>query len=186
VLFGDVNPSGKLPATFPRSDEQGPLTTPERFPGVNGTARYSEGLLVGYRWYDARGQQPAFAFGHGLSYTTFEFGRLRVVPSSRRGGVTARVRVRNTGEREGAEVVQLYVGFPQGAGEPPKVLKAFAKVELDAGERTTVALRLDRRDLSVWSDAGDRWVSPAGRYTLMVGDSSRDIRATATFRRRSS
>jgi beta-glucosidase len=180
VLFGDVNPSGKLPATFPRSDAQGPLTSPIRFPGVNDTVRYGEGLLVGYRWYDARGQRPAFPFGHGLSYTTFSYGKLRVLPSFRRGGLIVKVRVRNTGDREGAEVVQLYVGFPASAGEPPKVLKAFRKVQLDPGKRATVTLTLDRRDLSVWSDTRHGWVSPTGRYRLMVGSSSRDIRSTAS------
>jgi beta-glucosidase len=179
LLFGDVNPSGKLPVTFPRSDDQGPLTSPERFPGVNDTVRYDEGLLVGYRFYDARGQQPAYPFGHGLSYTTFSYGRLRVLRSFQRGGAIVKVRVANTGEREGAETVQLYVGFPAGAGEPPKVLRAFRKVQLDPGQRATVTLTLDRRDLSVWRGHG--WVSPAGRYRLMVGSSSRDIRSTATF-----
>jgi beta-glucosidase len=186
VLFGDVNPSGRLPATFPKSDDQGPLTSAERFPGVNDTVRYSEGLQVGYRYYDAHGQQPAFAFGHGLSYTSFSYGRLRVQRSSHRRGVTAKVRVRNTGNREGAEVVQLYVGFPDGSGEPPKVLKAFRKVQLHAGRRATVNLTLDRRDLSVWSEARRGWVSPAGRYRLMVGSSSRDIRSTASLRHRGS
>jgi beta-glucosidase len=183
LLFGDVNPSGKLPATFPRSDDQGPLTSPERFPGVNDVVRYDEGLLVGYRYYDANGQEPAFPFGHGLSYTTFSYSGLRVLPAFRRGGVTVKVGVRNTGDREGAEVVQLYVGFPDSAGEPPKVLKAFRKVRLDPGKRSTLTLTLDRRDLSVWSDADNRWVSPAGRYRLIVGSSSRDIRATATISR---
>jgi beta-glucosidase len=186
VLFGDINPSGRLPATFPKSDEQGPLTSPERFPGVNDTVRYSEGLEVGYRYYDAHGQQPAFAFGHGLSYTTFSYSRLRVRRSSHHGAVTAKVRVRNTGHREGADVVQLYVGFPDSAGEPPKVLKAFRKVHLDAGRSATVKLTLDRRDLSVWSEARNGWVSPAGHYRLMVGSSSRDIRATASLWHRGS
>jgi beta-glucosidase len=186
VLFGDVNPSGRLPATFPKSDDQGPLTSPERFPGVDDTVRYSEGLQVGYRYYDAHGQQPAFAFGHGLAYTTFSYGRLRVQRSSHRGRVTVKLRVRNSGHREGAEVVQLYVGFPDSAGEPPKVLKAFRKVQLGAGRRTTVTLKLDRRDLSVWSEQRRGWVSPAGRYRLMVGSSSRDIRSTASLRHRGS
>jgi beta-glucosidase len=186
LLFGDVNPSAKLPATFPRSDEQGPLTSPERFPGVDDTARYDENLLVGYRYYDARGQQPAFPFGHGLSYTTFSYGKLRVRRSFRRGGAIVKVRVRNTGDREGAEVVQLYVGFPRGAGEPPKVLKAFRKVQLDPGARATVTLGLHRRDLSIWDSGRSRWTSPTGRYRLMVGSSSRDIRATASLWKRGS
>ena len=186
VLFGDVDPSGRLPATFPKSDDQGPLTSPERFPGVDDTVRYSEGLQVGYRYYDAHGQQPAFAFGHGLSYTTFSYGQLRVQRSFHHNGAIATVRVRNSGHREGAEVVQLYVGFPPSAGEPPKVLKAFRKVQLGPGRRATVKLTLDRRDLSVWNEARNRWVSPSGRYRLMVGSSSRDIRATASLWHRGS
>jgi beta-glucosidase len=182
VLFGDVNPSGRLPVTFPRSDAQGPLTSARRFPGVNDVARYSEGLLVGYRWYDARGQRPAYPFGYGLSYTRFSYRGLRVRRSSGRG-LKVSVRVRNRGARAGAEVVQLYVRFPRNAGEPPKVLKAFRRVALAAGRRTTVTLRLGRRDLSVWSAARRRWVSPAGRYALLVGASSRDIRATASIAR---
>ena len=177
LLFGDVDPSGRLPVTFPSRDDQGPLTSPERYPGVNDTVRYSEGLQVGYRYYDAHSQQPAFPFGHGLSYTTFSYGKLRVKRSFHRGGAIVKVRVRNTGHREGAEVVQLYVGFPDSAGEPPKVLKAFRKMQLNPGQRATVTLTLDRRDLSVWSEARNRWVSPTGRYRLMVGSSSRDIRA---------
>jgi len=181
LLFGDVSPSGRLPATFPATDAQGPLTSPARFPGVGDVVRYDENLLVGYRWYDAMAQQPAFPFGYGLSYTTFAYGKLRLQPSwSHHGGeLSARVRVRNTGRRAGAEVVQLYIGYPASAGEPPKVLKAFRKVQLRPGREAQVRLRLDRRDLAVWSDARGRWVVPAGRYTLMVGSSSRDIRATA-------
>ena len=100
--------------------------------------------------------------------------------------MTVKVRVRNSGHREGAEVVQLYVAFPDSAGEPPKVLKAFRKVQLGAGRRTTVTLKLDRRDLSVWSEQRRGWVSPAGRYRLMVGSSSRDIRSTASLPHRGS
>lgn len=111
-------------------------------------------------------------------------GRLHVRSNAR--GVRVRIRVRNTGARAGAEVVQLYVGFPPSADEPPKVLKAFRKVQLAPGQRAAVSLRLNRRDLSVWSDARSRWVSPAGRYRLMAGSSSRDIHATASFFRRGS
>jgi beta-glucosidase len=181
VLFGDVNPSGRLPVTFPRSDAQGPLTSAGRFPGVSDLARYSEGLLVGYRWYDARRQRPAFPFGYGLSYTRFSYGGLRVRSNAR--GVTVKVRVRNAGARTGAEVVQLYVGFPRRAKEPPKVLKAFRRIQLARRHSATVTLRVKRRDLSVWSTARRRWVTPAGRYRLLVGSSSRDIRATASVTR---
>jgi beta-glucosidase len=186
LLFGDTDPSGKLPVTFPASDNQGPLTTPDRFPGINDNVHYSEGLLVGYRYYDATGAQPAYPFGYGLSYTKFSYGRLHVLRSRWRDRVTVKVRVRNMGDRRGAEVVQLYVGFPPKAGEPPKVLKAFGKVELHPGSSRTVTLALDRHDLSVWSKRRNRWVVATGRYTLMVGSSSRDIRSTASFWQRGS
>jgi beta-glucosidase len=117
---------------------------------------------------------------------SFSYGGLRVLPSHQRGGATVKVRGRNTGDREGAEVIQLYVGFPHRAAEPPKALKAFRRVQLDPGQRSTVTLTLDRRDLSVWDQARDRWAKPSGRYKLMVGSSSRDIRATATLRHRGS
>jgi beta-glucosidase len=181
LLFGDTNPSGKLPVTFPASDNQGPLTSPDRFPGTDETVHYSEGLLVGYRYYDATGQQPAYPFGYGLSYTTFSYGQLKVLHSHRHHGITVKVRVRNTGNRQGAEVVELYLAFPPGAEEPPKVLKTFGTVQLDPGSSAAVTLTLDRDDLTVWSEAENRWVIPTGRYNLMVGSSSRDIRSTASF-----
>jgi beta-glucosidase len=159
LLFGDTNPSGKLPVTFPAGDDQGPLTTPERFPGVGDTVRYSEGLLVGYRYYDAIGERPAYPFGYGLSYTRFAYGRVDIRRSRRADRVAVRVRVRNIGARQGAEVVQLYVGFPASAGEPPKVLKAFGKIDLAPGRSGTVALTLHRHDLAVWSEARNRWVA---------------------------
>ena len=125
-------------------------------------------------------------FGHGLSYTTFAYGHLRVLRSFRRDGVIVKVRVRNTGDREGAEVVQLNGAFPPGAGEPPKVLKAFRKVQLDPGRSSTVTLTLDRRELSVGSEPRYGWISPSGRYRLMLGSSWRDTRASATFWHRGS
>jgi beta-glucosidase len=188
VLFGDVNPSGKLPMTFPRSDQQSPVATPERWPGVNGVAHYDEGVQVGYRWYDAQGQDPLFAFGHGLSYTTFDYGRAQISDLHRyqgRGTVDVRVSITNTGSTAGAEVAQLYLGFPSSAGEPPKQLKGFEKVELQPGQRTKVLFHLTRRDLSSWSTEQHRWVTSDGRYRVMIGSSSRDIRTTASLRLRS-
>jgi beta-glucosidase len=182
VLFGDVNPSAKLPMTFPRSDQQSPVADPQRWPGINGVARYDEGIQVGYRWYDAQGQQPLFPFGHGLSYTTFDYGRAKISAPNRhdrRGTWNVSVRVTNTGTRAGAEVAQLYVGFPSSAGEPPKQLKAFEKVELGRRQSTTVTFRLTRRDLSSWSTRQHRWVTHPGSYRVMIGSSSRDIRTTA-------
>jgi beta-glucosidase len=127
-----------------------------------------EGLLVGYRWYDAMGQQPALPFGRGLSCTTFAYGPLRVLPAFHRGGVTVKVRVGNTGDREGAEVVQLYVGFAESAGEPPKILKSFRKLTLDPGQRFDRDADAGPARLSVWDDHANTWVSRRGRYRLMV------------------
>jgi len=185
VLFGDVNPSGKLPMTFPRSDQQSPVAASERWPGVDGVVHYDEGVQVGYRWYDAHGEDPLFPFGHGLSYTTFDYGRVRIsAPRWLHGRDIVRVRVpiTNAGSTAGAEVAQLYVGFPSSAGEPPKQLKGFEKVELEPGESTRVTFGLTRRDLSSWNTHQHRWVSHSGRYSVAVGSSSRDIRTTTSLR----
>jgi beta-glucosidase len=176
VLFGDVDPSGRLPVTFPADDHQGPGQSREAFPGDGTTVRYDEGLLVGYRWYDAKGEAPLFAFGHGLSYTTFEYGRLQVTrrPADKRR-VDVRVRVTNTGRREGADVVQLYLAFPPSAGEPPRQLRAFSRVVLKPGESRDVAFALDAAALSTWDEATHAQAFPAGGYQVFVGRSSRDL-----------
>jgi beta-glucosidase len=186
ILFGDVNPSAKLPVTFPRTESQTPIAPPERWPGVNGTAHYSEGLEVGYRWYDAQGQDPLFPFGFGLSYTTFAFRHLSVSPRLDPGGgvsgghVTASVDVTNTGKRAGTDVVQAYVSFPASAGEPPHQLKGFAKVSLRPGQTKRVTLRLDERAFSVWDPAAQQWTTVDGKYQVSVGDSSRNLPLTGT------
>ncbi|WP_433186158.1 glycoside hydrolase family 3 C-terminal domain-containing protein [Actinoallomurus sp. CA-150999] len=183
LLFGDVNPSGKLPVTFPRSETQTPVSTPERYPGVNGTATYSEKLEVGYRWYDAQGEQPLFPFGYGLSYTSFRFGHLTVSPrADSHGHVTVGVDVSNTGSRTGAEVAQVYVTAPASAGEPPKQLKGFAKVTLRPGQTKHVTLRLDARAFSIWDTASQRWTVVGGRHVIAVGDSSRNLPVSAPVR----
>ena len=181
VLFGDVNPSGHLPVVFPRSDEQGPLGDPQRFPGVGGSARYEEGLLVGQRWFDATGEQPLFPLGHGLSYTDFAYSDLQVRRLYGDPDVEVTVAVTNTGDRAGAEVPQLYVGAPAASGEPPRVLKGFDRVELAPGQTRTVTFRLTRQDLSRWDTARGTWVRDAGRYTFLIGSSSRDVRAGDTL-----
>jgi beta-glucosidase len=180
LLFGDVNPSGKLPVTFPRGETQTPVSSPERYPGVNGVATYSERLQVGYRWYDAQGQDPLFPFGYGLSYTRFSFGHLTVGRPDRDGRVTVGLDVRNTGSRTGAEVAQVYVTDPASAGEPPRQLKGFAKVTLRPGQVRHVRLTLDRRAFSVWDTAAQRWTVPGGRYTIAAGDSSRNLPLSAS------
>jgi beta-glucosidase len=181
VLFGDADPGGRLPVTFPATPDQGPITGPERFPGVDGDARYDEGVLVGYRWYDQRGQEPLFCFGHGLSYGEYEYGQPRVARDEATGAVTASLEVTNVGDRPGAEVVQLYLAAPAAAQQPPRQLKGFAKLHLDPGATSQVSLRLDRDDLAAFDEASAAWVVHPGRYEVLVGRSSRDLRVRAAF-----
>ena len=135
-----------------------------------------EKLLIGHRYYDHHGLVPAFCFGHGLSLSTFEYSSLT---ASKAGGVG--VTLRNTGEREAIEVVQLYLGFPEAAGEPPKVLKGFQVVRLKAGASAQVTLPLSERSLSILDVEVHAWRVPAGQFTAMVGASSCDIRLNATL-----
>jgi beta-glucosidase len=183
ILFGDVNPSGKLPVTFPRTDVQTPASGTAQFPGIGGAAHYSEGLLVGYRWYDARDAAPLFPFGYGLSYTTFSY---RGIDLMRRDAPQPAVRVRivvaNTGKRAGAEVAQLYVRGPAHLGEPPKQLKGFRKFFLRPGHSTSVTFDLGRRAFSTWDVSRRKWIVHAGVYHLLVGSSSRDLLGQATVR----
>jgi beta-glucosidase len=170
VLFGEVNPSGKLPVTFPRSEDQTPVSSPERWPGVNGTVQYSEGLEVGYRWYAAHAETPLFPFGYGLSYTSFRFRHLKI--SAHHDAVSVRAQVTNTGQRAGADVAQLYLTAPQAAGEPPLQLKGFERVELRPGQTGPVRFTLDRRAFSIWNTDRQAWTTVPGRYGISVGDSS--------------
>ena len=181
VLFGDSDPGGRLPVTFPASDTQGPapVTRPERYPGVDGAQHYDEGIFVGYRWYDQFRQQPLFPFGYGLSYADFRFGDVRL--SFDHGGVTATTRVTNTSRRAGSTVAQAYLSFPRSAGEPPRQLKGYEKVQLAPGRSAVVTFRLDRADLAYFDESAHRQVVAAGRYTLAVGSSSRDLPESASF-----
>jgi beta-glucosidase len=180
LLFGDVNPSAKLVQTFPKAMADLPTKTQSQYPGVNDSkgvphAAYSEGLKVGYRWYDSQGIEPLFPFGYGLSYTTFAISGMHVKAAS--GGATGAIigaKVKNTGARAGAEVMQLYVGMPPETGEPPKQLKGYRKIALEPGQSKTVTMKLDRRAFSYWSP-GTGWTVAKGCYRLMVGSSSRDI-----------
>ncbi|GAA3437735.1 hypothetical protein GCM10018954_073490 [Kutzneria kofuensis] len=172
LLFGDVNPSGHLPITFPTSLSAVPANTPAQWPGVNGAVQYSEGLQVGYRWYDAQNVTPLFPFGFGLSYTSFSFSNLSV-GALVNGRSTVTATVTNTGSRAGTEVAQLYVGDPGSAGEPPHQLKGFQRVTLNPGASATVTFTLTARDLASWTSNG--WVAGAGNYQVLVGDSSRSL-----------
>ncbi|MGZ4256099.1 MAG: beta-glucosidase [Solirubrobacteraceae bacterium] len=186
LLFGDVDPAAKVPETFPASRSDLPTPTPQQYPGVNDAAgiphaTYSEGMLVGYRWYDAKHITPLFPFGFGLSYTTFALRDLHLSPGGRPALATATFTVADTGPRLGAEVAQLYVTDPRNAGEPPKQLKGFQKVLLKPGARTKAKLALDFRSLAHWSDAAHRWKVGSGCYRVLVGDSSRNLPLTATI-----
>jgi beta-glucosidase len=177
VLFGDVDPGGRLPATFPNREADEPYAGDrEAYPGVGERVVYKEGVFVGYRWFDEKRIEPAFPFGHGLSYSTYRYSRLR---SSTRGDrVTVTVHVRNTGRRTGSETPQLYLAMPDpgpAVRQPPKVLRGFERLVLRPGERKTARFRLGPRDFSYWSNAGNEWRIARGCYGLLVGSSSRDI-----------
>ena len=176
LLFGKSNPSGKLPLTFPKAEGDTPAHTREQWPGVNGKATYSEGLNVGYRWYDSQKIEPLFPFGFGLSYTTFAVRNLNV-PKQASGGqrLTVSVDVVNTGNRAGAEVVQVYVASPAAAGEPPRQLRGFEKVTLASGESKRVTIQLDDRAFSIWDTTKNNWSVVPGQYTIFAGDSSRNL-----------
>jgi len=172
VLTGAVNPSGHLPVTFPQALAQLPHPGEPR----TGDLAYPEGATVGYKWFDRENHAPLFPFGHGLSYTTFAHDRPRLAASA--SGVTATVRVTNTGEVAGADVVQLYVAAPPGAGwEAPRRLGGFAKVDLAPGASADVQIPVDPRLLAVWNTARPGWSRAAGAYTFTVGHSSRELGA---------
>ncbi|HYI34229.1 MAG TPA: glycoside hydrolase family 3 C-terminal domain-containing protein, partial [Glaciibacter sp.] len=177
VLYGAVNPSGKLAETIPLRLERTPAFG--NFPGEFGHVRYGEGLLVGYRWYDAKDLDVRYPFGHGLSYTTFEIGDAAASVQSD-GDVLVTVPVTNTGSVAGREVVQVYTSLPGSKVQrPPRELKAFASVPLEPGETTEVSLTVRRADLAYWDVRVDDWVVEGGRYVVEVGASSRDLRSMA-------
>lgn len=180
LLLGVRNPSGKLAETIPHRVEDTPAFG--NFPGDSGHVRYGEGVLIGYRWYDTRLVDVAYPFGHGLSYTTFGYSDVTATVSGEgaSSAVAVSVTVTNTGDRAGAETVQVYVGDPEAAVlRPTRELKAFAKVTLEPGESRTLTFTLDARDLSYWHPALRRWAVGGGRTVIEVGASSRDIRGTA-------
>ncbi|MFF2494067.1 glycoside hydrolase family 3 C-terminal domain-containing protein [Agromyces sp. NPDC058064] len=175
VLYGVVNPSGRLAETIPLRLEDTPAFLD--FPGEFGHVRYGEGLFVGYRWYDARDAAVRYPFGHGLSYTTFGYSGLSVEQDA--AGLTVRVTVENTGARDGREVVQVYTGLAGSAVQrAPRSLAGFASVGLAAGESREVEVRVRREDLAYWDVRVDRWVVEGGELAVEVGASSRDIRLT--------
>jgi beta-glucosidase len=194
VLFGIVNPSGKLPLTFPSAEHEGVTATPEQSPGVmvDGvrTVTYAEKLEMGYRWYDAHKVRPLFPFGYGLSYTTFSLSGLEVArETDGNRSISVRFELQNTGKRAGADVAQVYLSLPASAGEPPRRLVAFQKVVLAPGEKKRVELVIDpaasNHPLGYWDSAAQKWAGASGDYEISVGDSSANtpLRATVTVRR---
>jgi beta-glucosidase len=179
VLFGLVNPSGRLAETIPLKLADHPSYLD--FPGENGHVRYGEGIHVGYRGFDAREQEVAYPFGFGLSYTTFEYGQASAAVTD--GGIEVRIPVTNAGGRDGREVVQVYVSLPGSAvRRAPRELKAFANVAIAAGQTAEVVLSIDRADLAYWETRLGGWVVEGGEYHCAVGASSRDLRATAVVK----
>jgi beta-glucosidase len=209
VLFGDVNPAGHLPCTWPKKIADSPAHSTgnaAEYPGVNGAGgggrgaamtaasgpqeNYSEGILVGYRWFDAKKIEPQFPFGFGLSYTTFALSDLKVEksPTVQTGSplratvVTVTATVANTGARDGAEAVQVYVEQAKPAlARPPRELKGFAKAAVAAGQRSTVSIPLPLSAFSYFDPDKHAWVAEAGQYTILVGDSSRNLTLKAAF-----
>ncbi len=180
VLSGAVEPSGRLPMTFPVDLASSPMRTPAQYPGNSGNYDYSERLQVGYRWYDASGTAPQFPFGHGLGYTTFSYSGLTATPTA------VSFDVRNTSSRTGSAVPQLYLGYPDAAGEPPRQLRGFSKVSLAPGESRRVSVELDREAFAIWDTEDRAFHVPGGEYTISVGESSRDVRLTGTVAQRAS
>ncbi len=194
VLFGDENPSGKLPVTFPKSEADLPHLTVPGMPPASGQEgggmparmrepaapfdiNYTEGLKVGYKWFEAEGKEPLFPFGFGLSYTTYSFSELKV---SQAGEPQVSFGITNTGTRAGSEVAQVYVSLPPSAGEPFKRLVAWEKIHLTPGESKAVSLTLEPRYLSIFNVDKGNWELVPGEYKVFVGGSSRDTPLTAT------
>jgi beta-glucosidase len=187
LLFGDTNPEGRLPITFPRTEADLPnpvLPHPPSAPqgAVPGTPypifdiQYSEGVKVGYKWYDAEHRDPLFPFGFGLSYTRFQYSNLKVSAGKQ---VAVSFDVANTGTRQGGETAQVYLGLPASAGEPPKRLVGWKKLELRPGELRHVDLIVDPRMLAIFDVDANNWHVLPGEYQFFAGSSSRDLPLTA-------
>ena len=188
VLFGDVEPGGRLPQSFPVRWGDNPTQSQDRevYPGLHGKVRYEEGLFVGYRHSDKTGIAPLYPFGFGLGYTDFSLGELTLDQSrfEADGEVAATFTVANTGNRRGSTVVQLYVGDDEAsAPRPAKELKAFAKVQLAPGESRRVTLTLDARAFAFYRPEAKHWLVEPGRFTLLLGTSSADIAARTSVTR---
>lgn len=176
VLFGEVNPSGKLPMTFPKKLGDSPAHKLGDFPGKNGVANYNEEIYVGYRFFDKENIEPEFPFGHGLSYSQFSYKDLKVSPASGHN-LKVSLTLKNTGKRDGAEVPQVYVSLRHAEEDrPPKELKSFDKIFLKSGESRRIEMLLPKDAFRVYSTKANEWVDAQGEVEVLVGASSRDIR----------
>ena len=181
ILFGKVNPSGKLAESFPVKLEDTPAFL--NFPGEEGDALYGERIYIGYRYYDIKNIEPLFPFGFGLSYTTFEYSNIKVSAKNfnDKEGLSVNVTVKNTGKVKGKEIVQLYVSDKECTLQRPKnELKKFTKIELLPGESKEVTFKLDARDFSYYDSKKETWIAESGDFTILAGTSSRDIKLTET------
>lgn len=169
VLFGDVNPSGKLPLTFPQREQDLPQTA---ISATDTTVNYTEGLNIGYRWFDSKGIQPLFPFGHGLSYTSFKYSGLNVRKQAN-GDLLVKVTLKNVGARSGAEVAQIYAGLPASGDQPPQRLLAWQKLTLKPGETRQLRIRVAKQRLYVWNTNLRKMEIVPGQYSIKAGGSSR-------------
>ena len=179
VILGRVNPSGKMPFTIPVRLEESPAHALQAFPGDSVRVHYAEDIFVGYRWFDTREIRPMYPFGHGLSYTTFDYLSCQTDEPAYTAGGTIRIQctLKNTGAREGSEIIEVYVSAPRSAGNrPAQELKGFLKTTLKAGEEQVVEISIPVNDLMCYDETSNYWRLFPGDYTLRIGSSSRDIR----------
>ena len=180
LIFGTVDPSGKLPVTFPVSLSQVPAQTTAQWPGTTAGISFSEGVDIGYRWYQSQNITPQFSFGYGLSYTKFSFSNLSVGAFNADGNATVTATITNTGSVAGADVAQMYVGDPAASQDPPEQLKGFQRVTLNPGASATVTFPLTIHDLASWSPTDNQWEAQAGAYSIKVGDASNNLPLTGS------
>jgi len=182
IIFGDVNPSGKLPLTFIKQWKDSPVYS--TYPGKIEEVFYKEGIYVGYRYLDKKNIEPLFPFGYGLSYTTFKYSDLQIIPNkiSANDTITVKVNVQNTGQTAGDEVIQLYIhDVKASVDREVKSLKGFKRISLNPGERKTVTFKLENKDLSFYSEKKKKWIAEPGKFNVLIGSSSRDIRLKGSF-----
>ena len=188
ILLGKVSPAGRLPVTWGKSLTDYPATDP-KYPerskqGVDKKTTYSEGVNVGYRWFDKENIEPLFAFGHGLSYTTFDYSALSIAKAAD-GGLDVKVAIKNSGAAASDEVPEVYLGapseIPEGVQFPVRALVAFDRIHLAAGESKSITLHVAQRQLQYWSTKDQKWQTASGKRTISVGASSRDLRLHQTI-----